>query len=480
MRTEILYRELHPDQVTRFVERGYRPRQFFPHRIYAIPKCGPDAMKLTRSMAGRLDRPQYWTLLVHSTSPVTDRFPPGLFFDDDLVWHRQHYGLPGHVAFGLLTVTGTRMYGLNFVSDPVQRQSRRPDYRTQIQRRFNGWIHMLLNGMLDFAISRGVEEVYSPTAALALRNTDRARHVGRDLFQRIYDRAVTEHFEVERRGAWWVIPVDRNRDRVVVPERKVETRSTPKTICITHDVERGLGHAGADPSFARRMNESAPELLDAILIAERLAGCKATYHVVGLLFDELRPRIESDHHCLAFHTFDHECAVPFFLLRHVRWNVMKAVARIRSALDTRLREPVARQLRMCRKIDYRVRGYRPAQSVITPELTEENLCYYGFDWLASSERSVGTARPVLADHLVRIPVHFDDFPLYRGELTWDRWRERALEQIARNDFVAFGLHDCYAELWLPFYDEFLDRVTSLGTVKTLDEVTNDVVLGSCA
>ena len=74
MRTEIVYRELVPDQVARFVERGYRPRQFFPHRIYALPKCGPDAVKLTRSMVGRLRRPRYWTLLVHGTSPETVHF----------------------------------------------------------------------------------------------------------------------------------------------------------------------------------------------------------------------------------------------------------------------------------------------------------------------------------------------------------------------------------------------------------------------
>ena len=40
-------------------------------------------------------------------------------------------------------------------------------------------------------------------------------------------------------------------------------------------------------------------------------------------------------------------------------------------------------------IDYRIKGYRPAQSRITAELTDANLAFHNFEWLASSRYSLG-------------------------------------------------------------------------------------------
>ena len=81
--------------------------------------------------------------------------------------------------------------------------------------------------------------------------------------------------------------------------------------------------------------------------------------------------------------------------------------------------------------------------------------------------------------LVRIPILFDDFALYRDRLPYHEWERRALGIIAATDFVAFGLHDCYAQFWLPYYDRLLERVASLGEIETLDQVSDDVILRSC-
>ena len=41
------------------------------------------------------------------------------------------------------------------------------------------------------------------------------------------------------------------------------------------------------------------------------------------------------------------------------------------------------QLPRCREVDYRIKGYRPPRSQITPELSDRNLLFHNFEWLAS-------------------------------------------------------------------------------------------------
>jgi hypothetical protein len=130
-------------------------------------------------------------------------------------------------------------------------------------------------------------------------------------------------------------------------------------------------------------------------------------------------------------------------------------------------------------VDYRIRGYRPPKSVITAELSDDNLQFYNFDWLASSKSSLRSGRPYMSGGISKIPICFDDFPLYRGNLTYPEWEKRVLSLIDRNEFTAIGLHDCYGEFWLPSYRRFLDRVMSMGTVRTFDEVADDLFLQSC-
>ena len=54
----------------------------------------------------------------------------------------------------------------------------------------------------------------------------------------------------------------------------------------------------------------------------------------------------------------------------------------------------------------------------------------------------------------------------------------ALEEVRARDFVAIGLHDCYAEHWLPRYRGFLIRLQELGELRTMDDVAAEVTLGS--
>ena len=182
---------------------------------------------------------------------MLEEFPRELFFDDDLIWHRQQFGRPGQVATASLVLDGETVYSITHVSDLVQRIALRREHKTRVEKVFGGWRHMLLNAVLAFAQAQGARRVLTPTATLALHHTDRSRRPGAGLFERIYDRTVTDLFAARRDGEWWVLDVADCREPVV-PERRTEDHRPIKTICICHDIERGLGHLDADPAFARR------------------------------------------------------------------------------------------------------------------------------------------------------------------------------------------------------------------------------------
>jgi hypothetical protein len=471
------YREISADRLPEFLAKGYRQRHFFPHHSYYIPKCGPDGLKMANRMCGVGDPSRCWEVVVYACSPLIDEFPGELFFDDDLVWHQQQFGKIGHIAFADLVVKGRTAYGMNYISDLVQRISRRREHKTRVENRFKGWAHMLLNSVLNFASELKIGRFYSATADLSLHHTDPKRQVQRQLFDRIYDRTVSEHWQARREGDWWCIDVGQNQGRIVAPERKRETIETEKTICVCHDIERGRGHVGIDAALAQSADQLADQHLDEMLKIEREMEVKATYNVLGCLFNEVRDRIESDGHCFGFHSYDHtiEAPGPFS-----KWYHRLAVRVLRRA-GSSAHHRHAPQLDRLREIDYRIKGYRPPRSRISAEISDERLCYHNFEWLASSAHSLGIRSPTMSKRLARIPIRFDDFDLYRyhGAMSYPDWEQRALSSIAESDFVAFSLHDCYAPYWLPHYDSFLQKVRGLGTLKTVDEVANEVTLASC-
>lgn len=448
--TESRYHEIRPERTDEFLAKGYKYRHVFPHQVYYFPKCGPDGYQLAQRMCGPCRLDELWEIVLYAHPSMLTEFPEKLFFDDDLFWHQQQFGKSGQIATANIVWRGSDLYTMVHQSDLVQRASRRPEHRTRLQNRFKGWNFMLLNAILDFAVEHDVRCVYTPTAELALHNTDRARNVQRPLFERIYDQQVQTLFRLSRAGEWWKIDVKDNLHRLVRPETKIEAQPHAKIICLCHDIERGLGHLDSDPDFAQTAERTAAASLTKMLRIECKLGIHATYNIVGQLLPDLRESIEADGHCLAFHSYDHRD------FEHTA------------------------QLAPCRRVDYRIKGYRPPQSKITRELSDENLCFHNFEWLASSTYSLGIENPVLQYRLVRIPIAFDDYALYNERMDWRTWEKQALKTIEENNFVAFSLHDCYGQFWLPHYERFLEKVSALGSLKTMNEVLNRILMSHAA
>jgi hypothetical protein len=250
-------------------------------------------------------------------------------------------------------------------------------------------------------------------------------------------------------------------------ETRDESVSSGTTLCLCHDIERGTGHRSVEPRFAVLADIASPGNLDAMLDAEGSAAITATYNVVGTILPDVRGQIEPAGHALGFHTFDHD------LERQSR--IRRFVARRVTVGSLPRGGSVARQLGQCRTVDYRIKGYRPAQSRRGADTDPRGLAYYNFEWLASSAASLGITTPQMEQGIVKIPILFDDFSLHLSE-PYDQWEARALAAARASDFLAFSLHDCYGAAWLDRYPSFLQRLSELGEFKTLDDVAAESTL----
>ena len=445
--TKVLhYRQFSSEKINDFLEKGYKKRYFFPHEVYYLPKCGPDAYKLAQRMCGETDLNNLWEVVLYASAPTIDEFPEELFFDDDLIWHQQQFGKVGQIATANLSLDGESLYSMVHISDIVQRISRQRKFKTRIENRFKGWPYLLFNSILNFAIVNNIETIYSPTSEFAKKHTDPRRNVEKPLFERAYDRTVNFLFKAKKNSNWWEINVAENKDKVIIPKLIRANIEHEKTICLNHDIEMGLGHVGIDSKMVQEANKFSPTFLEEMLRIERELNINATYNVLGCIMNEVRERIQRDGHCISFHSYDH---------------------RIERS-----------QLRKCRLIDYRTKGYRAPMSKLTPDLSDENLCLHNFEWLASSRRSLGFETPRLENRIVKIPILFDDYEMYEKNTDYIDWEKKAISAIKENKFVAFGLHDCYGKFWLPNYKEFLKKIRGLGVLKTMDEVASEIILSS--
>ncbi len=442
------FRFIREDRIEEFVRKGHKKRHFFPHKIYFLRKCGPDGFKLANWMQGQCNLDQLWEIVIYADGSVIDEFPQALFFDDDVIWHQQQFGKSGQVATANLVRAGDSLYSMVHISDLVQRISRKREFKTRIENRFKGWSQILLNSILNFAIENDIATIHSPVSDWALANTDPKRTVQRGLFERVYDRSLQQNFVAVREGNWWTWSVAENRERAIIAEPGEEVLQNEKIICVCHDIEREYGHVEADPDFATLAHKNGPNNLLQMLRIENELGVKATYNVVGSFMNEVRATIEADGHCIAFHSYDHKINTD--------------------------------QLPNCREVDYRIKGYRATQSKITAELTDENLCFHNFEWLASSAYSLGFSSPVMENRIVKIPIRFDDFDLYKRKLDFEGWSRQAMKILNESNFVAFSLHDCYGSFWLPRYKDFLGQILQCGNLKTLNEVSNEVILAHSA
>jgi peptidoglycan/xylan/chitin deacetylase (PgdA/CDA1 family) len=422
-----------------------RDRAFFPHRVRRIPKAGVDAFYVAWRMTGIRDPERLWSVTLHADGPALDELPPDLAADDDLMWHRGGQGLPGHVGCADVAIAGDTLWCVTLHSDLVQRISRRPELATRVRQIFGGWANLLVNAVLLLARDRGVTRVRSASSDLVLRYVDPMRRPGRELFQRVYDRTVERNWAVRREGDWWTLDLAANADRIV-PLAPAEDPAGPgRAVCVFHDIERGIGPAGTDPGFAARADRDGAQHLERILRIEADAGVRTTHAVVGLLLPAVRDRIEAAGHELAFHSADHGSGA---------------------------------QLRRCREIDYRARGYRPPGSRITMELRARSLVRWNFDWLAASAHALGRSEPVLADRIVRIPIALDDYPLHRGTLTFEAWQRALLEGAARREVTVVALHDCYAPHWIDRYPALLEALASHGRTLRAGDIADRLFLGA--
>ena len=92
------FREATPEARARFELAGIAPRYFFPHRVFVFPKAGPDGMQLARRMAAATDPSRLRELVLYALPPVSGEIPADIYYDDDLQWHQQQFGLPAQVA----------------------------------------------------------------------------------------------------------------------------------------------------------------------------------------------------------------------------------------------------------------------------------------------------------------------------------------------------------------------------------------------
>ena len=60
--------------------------------------------------------------------------------------------------------------------------------------------------------------------------------------------------------------------------------------------------------------------------------------------------------------------------------------------------------------------------------------------------------------------------MYKEGLKYEDWESLAIKRINQSDPAVFCLHDCYAHLWLPYYEKFLEKILRLGKMKTLNTI----------
>lgn len=425
--------------VAEFVKKGFAARKVFPHRADVIRKHYPDTLLQfeRRGMAqSELRASRLCQLNLYSDHLAG--LPDQLFTDTALNWHNQQLGEKGLIAAAGLAIQDSALMVTLMQSDLCQQLFRHAEFklscRTVVEKRFTYWYRLLFNAILDFAMENGITAVYSPTAEWIQGATKRL--VQPELFQRIYNtpgRFYIGHRVTRQRAEYWEIPMRENADRVVrLTPASVPPPPAGRRICIFHDTEENVDTA--IPAEECRRN------LTAMLSIEKEFGCCTTYTVLGNLLRRSRDEIRAaGPHCLAFHSYDHDLSA-------------------------------ANQLERCRTVDLQVKGYRTPRSVITPELSDDRLSYYNFEWLASSGRSLGHSAITLENGIVKIPISTDDYSIATGRIDFPEWRRRLLDSAADSSLLAFGLHDCYAGCWLDAYPSLLESLAALGTFVTADEL----------
>jgi len=430
-----------------FVGQSFAPREVFSHLAVALHKPYPDAQLLLekRGMPRQvLQRGNFVQINVYTTDFYG--LPDELFSDLDLNWHHQQFGSKGLIAAAGLWIQDRTATVTTLQSDLCQQLYRhtalRRTCKTQVETRFKYWYAILFNAILDFCVANELLAVHSPTGEEIVENTE--HRIAPDLFLRIYN--YPEHRYVCRRtrrssAEYWEIPVTVNTSRIVRlrPEAIASQQETRPRICLFHDIEENVDTSISPAECADNLSR--------MLSIEKEFGIATTYNVLGTLLEQKRSEIlgSNPEHSIGFHSFDHRI----------------------GDLD---------QLRQCRQVDLRVKGYRPARSKLTAGLADYNLTQLNFEWLACSAHDFGFDACKLENGLVKIPIAVDDYPLFTGTVRYDQWARELLRMAASMPFFAFGLHDCYARHWLEHYPHLLEELAKIGDFATADAVSNRMFL----
>ena len=134
----IPFREISGDRLEEFLAKGYKKRHFFPHRFYFLPKAGPDGLKMAGQCADQQLERFVGSRSLMVAEPPLILFPRN-YFSIKLIWHQQHGGRRGQIATANLVIRGANIYGMNYISDLVQRISRETRVQNSNRNRYKGW-----------------------------------------------------------------------------------------------------------------------------------------------------------------------------------------------------------------------------------------------------------------------------------------------------------------------------------------------------
>ena len=273
-----------------FVKKGFAPREVFPHRADVIRKHYPDTM-LQFERRG-MERSELLASRLCQMNLYSDHLaglPEQVFTDPALNWHNQQLGEKGLIAAAGLAIQDSALIVTLMQSDLCQQLFRHAELKrsckTLVEKRFAHWYRLLFNAILDFAMESGIPAVYSPTAEWILSATKRS--VQPELFQRIYNSPGSAYISkriVRQRAEYWEVPLRENADRVVrLMPASVPVPPPGRQICIFHDTEENVDTAISAEECRRN--------LTAMLSTEKQFGVRATYNVLGNLFDRKRDEI---------------------------------------------------------------------------------------------------------------------------------------------------------------------------------------------
>ena len=489
MQQVLRYHEITSERKPEFVARGYKGKHFFPHRCCYLPYALPEQARLGAQLWDLSEHAELFSLLFYGDEQWVGKFPQDLFFDPDVMIHGEHHGRPGLVASAHLYVDRDCLYTDEHQSDLVQRIHLRRDHKSQIEKRFGTWHHMLLNSILHFAVMKGLREIHVPTSQRVV-----SRYIGRevrpDLFVRLYDENIKRHYDANLNDDTWVIDVSHHKDKLVPLHPGSEPLAKPaRTLCILHDL------AASKPSA------ETLDVLERTIETERACDTQATYNLPPDWIKTHQRPIEDAGHAVGF--LGHLAGpyrylakpagaepVPMAMLSSLVWKIDYWVrrilsipaGRIPSATDCRSNainairrafgiRPVLDVLQTCRQAEYYVRGYRQTAYDSASGLTDEALSLNHFEWLIT-QGDIAPDKSMSEYGLFKFPVAISLDTDPEGAVETSRLLKRIDSAFEKQDIVTLALPIDGQQGWVNMYPELLSTLQARASLKTIQSVVN--------